>query len=37
MNLNKAEVKETLLNKLSRYYGTSASEANKEQIYKSAL
>ncbi len=37
MNLNKKEIKEILQNKLSRYYGTSPSEANKEQIYKSVV
>ena len=37
MNLSKAEIKEILQNKLSRYYGTSPSEANKEQIYKSVV
>ena len=37
MKLNKSEVKEILQNKLSRYYGTSPSEANKEQIYKSVI
>ncbi len=37
MNLSKTEVKEILQNKLSRYYGTSPADANKEQIYKSVV